>query len=316
MKLPLVIGLSAQMRGLSERAAIAARSRLPILLTSEPGSDAEEIARAIHVDSCGVEAPFERIGCSSMTSSTFEDALTGAFLRSSKNRGTVFLADIDTLAPPAQQLLEQLMDNLPAAMNGAGGVPHCKIITSSARQLAPMVAEGSFSRTLFQRINIFTIEIPPLRSRPDDIPPLAEAFRVAATQRGLPATTGFSADAMDTLTSHTWPGNTQELRSVVSTAVFSSRGREIGAADIESAMWRADAEKDNPMRANDAVALPAVIQRAITDALRRHEGNVTAAARELDISKVTLYRRLDEYKTMGIDLLADSRQLDPPDDPG
>jgi DNA-binding NtrC family response regulator len=160
------------------------------------------------------------------------------------------------------------------------------------------VAEGKFREDLYYRLNVFPIALPPLRERPDDIPPLVEHFLEKYAKKTRARARAFSADALDKLAGYGWPGNVRELENVVERALIVAAGEEVVAADLDfgvraapRALAAVAAEPGAPMphRFREAE------RREITQAIEVARGNIAAAARALGLNRSTLYYRLRKH---------------------
>jgi len=155
------------------------------------------------------------------------------------------------------------------------------------------VAEGRFREDLFWRINVITIEMPPLRERVEDVPLLAAHFLTAAAAMAGRRVEGFSQEAVQALAAHPWPGNVRELRHAVERAVLLGGGRLVELADLPDSIT-AGGSKGGSLRAD----LEQPERQLILEALRRHNWSRQAAARALGINRTTLYKK---FKRLGID---------------
>jgi DNA-binding NtrC family response regulator len=212
----------------------AAPSRSNILLTGESGTGKELLARAIHQLSPRVEGSFVVVNTGSVPTDLLESTLfghmRGAFTGAVANRrglfevadsGTIFLDEIGTITPPTQaKLLRVIQEREFIPVGGEQTVKvDVRIIAATNADLPRMVAEGTFREDLFYRLNVITIELPPLRKRPDDIPALVNQFlRRFAEENAKPAL-ALTPRALDVLMGYSWPGNVRQLENVIERAV-------------------------------------------------------------------------------------------------
>jgi transcriptional regulator with PAS, ATPase and Fis domain len=161
-----------------------------------------------------------------------------------------------------------------------------RLICATNRDLEAMVRQGTFRQDLYFRINVFHLHLPPLRERTDDIGPLAQQFVSTFATRYHRHATGLAPDTLARLQSHRWSGNVRELQNVIERAVIMSDSPLLQPHDIELPA----AQSDTP-----ASPLEAAEEHTIRDALARHGGNLTLVAKELGISRPTLYARLKKY---------------------
>ena len=305
-----MIGRDEKMLIVFEWIRTAAKSDISVLIMGPTGSGKEVVAKMIHELSRRSEAKFQAVNCAALPDTLFESelfgyekgAFTGAHDRKPgrlelANDGTLFLDEIGDLSVVAQaKLLRVLEEHRFERLGGNRSISvDFRLISATNRPLDLFVRDGRFREDLFYRVNAFAIRLPSLRERPVDIPVLAQRFlaHYCATN-GLPLDAkSFAKDAVDQLMAYPWPGNIRELESTVSRAALSSPGTVIRASDIEflhrSAVM-ADAASDR---------LPSLRESERGHVLRVLEAvgwNKKEAARVLDISRGTLYRKIDEYE--------------------
>jgi DNA-binding NtrC family response regulator len=304
-----MIGRDEKMLVVFEWIRTAAKSDISVLILGPTGSGKELVARMIHELSRRSVARFQAVNCAALPDTLFESeifgyekgAFTGAHDRKPgrlemANQGTLFLDEIGDLSIVAQaKLLRVLEERRFERLGGNRSIAvDFRLISATNRPLDLFVRDGRFREDLFYRVNAFAIRLPSLRERPVDIPVLAQRFlaRYCASS-GLPLDgKAFARDAVDRLVSYPWPGNIRELESTVSRAALSAPGRVIRADDIEflnAAAALAPAEPTRLPTLRDAERTH--IQRAL-EAVR---WNKKEAAQLLDISRGTLYRKIEEY---------------------
>jgi len=304
-----MIGRDEKMLVVFEWIRTAAKSDIAVLVLGPTGSGKELVARMIHDLSQRSRETFQAVNCAALPDTLFESevfgyergAFTGAHDRKPgrlemADGGTLFLDEIGDLSLVAQaKLLRVLEDRRFERLGGQKPVEvDFRLISATNRPLDLLVRDARFREDLYYRVNAFAIRLPSLRERPVDIPVLAERFlsRYCAAN-GLP--TGarvFSPEAVQALQAYPWPGNIRELESTVARTALSSSGRVIRGADIE--FLHADTPDGQPR----AARLPTLrdAERAhilrVLDAVR---WNKKEAAGVLEISRGTLYRKIDEY---------------------
>jgi DNA-binding NtrC family response regulator len=304
-----MIGRDEKMLIVFEWIRTAAKSDISVLILGPTGSGKEVVARMIHELSRRGKEKFQAVNCAALPDSLFESeifgyekgAFTGAHDRKPgrlelADHGTLFLDEIGDLSLVAQaKLLRALEDRRFERLGGSKSVQvDFRLISATNRPLDLFVRDGRFREDLYYRINAFAIRLPSLRERPVDIPVLASRFlaRYCATN-GLPLDAKtFSPEAMGLMQSYPWPGNIRELESTVSRAALSAPGRVIRDSDIEFLHAHSAASADGPSR------LPTLreAERAhILRALETAGWNKKEAARLLEISRGTLYRKIVEY---------------------
>ena len=306
-----MIGRDEKMLIVFEWIRTAAKSDISVLILGPTGSGKEVVARMIHELSRRGRENFQAVNCAALPDTLFESeifgyekgAFTGAHDRKPgrvelANDGTLFLDEIGDLSLMAQaKLLRVLEDRRFERLGGQKSVHvDFRLISATNRPLDQFVRDGRFREDLYYRVNAFAIRLPSLRERPIDIPVLATKFVArycAANGMPLDAKT-FSPEALTRLQAYPWPGNIRELESTVSRAALSAPGRVIRDTDIEflhthaltpiastespRIQTLAENERDHVIRVLDAV-----------------DWNKKEAARLLEISRGTLYRKIVEY---------------------
>jgi DNA-binding NtrC family response regulator len=305
-----MIGRDEKMLAIFEWIRTAAKSDISVLILGPTGSGKELVARMIHELSRRGTERFQAVNCAALPDTLFESeifgyekgAFTGAHDRKPgrlelANGGTLLLDEIGDLSLVAQaKLLRVLEERRFERLGGNRSISvDFRLISATNRPLDLFVRESRFREDLYYRINAFAIRLPSLRERAVDIPVLANRFlaRYCAVN-GLPLDAKqFATEALDLLSSYHWPGNIRELESTVSRAALSAPGRVIRESDIEFLHGRvARAEEETGSR------LPSLrdAERAhIIRVLEAVHWNKLEAARILDISRGTLYRKIDEY---------------------
>jgi two-component system response regulator AtoC len=275
-----------------------------VLLLGESGVGKEVIARCIHIHSRRAEKPFLAVNCAALSPTLIESELfgheRGAFTGAVARRhgvferargGTLFLDEIGELDPALQaKLLRVIQEKRFERLGGEETLEtDVRIISATNRDLHREIQEGRFRADLYFRLSAFPIEIPPLRDRPADIDALAEHFvALAAAKFGKPRLR-LSDAARFQLRSHRWPGNVRELENVIERAAILSDGEILPDHLPFSERSPVDPSTAPTLNVHE------LERRAIEEALNRHGGNRTRAARELGISLRTLQYRLKEY---------------------
>src|SRR5438105_4315919 len=304
-----MIGRDEKMLIVFEWIRTAAKSDISVLVLGPTGSGKELVARMIHELSRRNVAKFQAVNCAALPDTLFESeifgyekgAFTGAHDRKPgrlelANEGTLFLDEIGDLSIVAQAKLLRVLEERRFERLGGNKSIHVdfRLISATNRPLDQFVRDGRFREDLYYRVNAFSIRLPSLRERQVDIPVLAQRFlgRYCAAN-GLPLDAkSFAREALDVLTAYHWPGNIRELESTVSRAALSSPGRSIRAADIEFLHAAEPPPDDSGER------LPSLreAERAhIVRILDACAWNKKEAARILEISRGTLYRKILEF---------------------
>src|SRR5579884_1588484 len=238
-----IVGKSEGMLKIFDLVAQVAPSRSTILLQGESGTGKELIAKALHLNSPRRDRPFVPVNTGSMPPDLLESTLfghvKGAFTSaiSSKkglfevaDRGTLFLDEIGTMSMETQaKILRVLQDRKFTHLGGVNEVQvDVRVIAATNVDLRQMVREGKFREDLFYRLNVITVDLPPLRQRKEDIPLLAEFFLRKYSEENQRSARSLTTDALRPLLNYSWPGNVRELENVIERAVVLSSGAEIG----------------------------------------------------------------------------------------
>jgi len=288
-----MIGESGVMRQIYEQVSQVARTNATALLRGESGTGKELVARAIHQNSPRAAQPFIKVNCAALPESLFESelfghergAFTGAHARK-KGRfelaqgGTLFLDEIGELPMTTQaKLLRVLQFREFERLGGTETLrPDVRIVAATNVDIERAVASGTFREDLYYRINIFTITLPPLRDRPQDVPALAEYFMRKFTAEHQRKIGRISTAAMDLLSRQPFPGNVRELENVIERAVVVCKGSVIQESDLPEAFRVAAAGKE---KLTLVEAVERLERQLIEEALEAEAGSLVGAARAL-----------------------------------
>jgi DNA-binding NtrC family response regulator/predicted hydrocarbon binding protein len=297
---------SQAMQDVLELAARVAPLDTTVLVYGESGTGKEFIVRLIHDQSPRASAPFVSINCAALTETLLESELfghvRGAFTGAVRDKaglfevagsGTIFLDEIGEVAPTVQaKLLRALQEREIRRVGAERSIKvHARVVAATNRDLRAAVDAGTFREDLYFRLGAFIITVPPLRDRREDIPPLVHSFLVRAAGRMKKDVRTVSADAMSTLMNYRWPGNVRELEHAVERAVILANGPTIRPRDLPPEVT----QKSRPRGGDDTLDLQAQERASIERALERFGGNRKKAAEALNISTVTLWRRMKQY---------------------
>jgi DNA-binding NtrC family response regulator len=306
-----MIGRDEKMLAIFEWIRTSAKSDISVLILGPTGSGKELVARMIHELSRRGRDHFQALNCAALPDTLFESeifgyekgAFTGAHDRKPgrlelANGGTLFLDEIGDLSLVAQaKLLRVLEERRFERLGGNKSIQvDFRLISATNRPLEQFVRESRFREDLYYRINAFSIRLPSLKERVVDIPVLANRFLARYCASNGLALDGkqFSKEALDLLSSYQWPGNIRELESTVSRAALSAPGRIIRAADIEF-LHATAIDKPEEVHSSHLPSLRDAERAHIVRVLEAVDWNKLEAARVLDISRGTLYRKIDEY---------------------
>jgi len=280
----------------------------PILVTGETGTGKELVARAIHDRSGFRGGPFISINCAGLPTSIIESELfgyeRGAFTGAIKQKigrieaargGTLFLDEIGDLPLEVQgHLLRFLQEKTIERLGSTKSITvDTRVVAATNINLEDAIKAGKFREDLYYRLNVLCIAMPPLRERGDDIQLLATYFlRKFSTELKMPKL-GFHDSALEKMQRYRWPGNVRELISTIRRAVVMAEGRWIMAADLTFAESTGADQGGVP---DLATARQALEEKLMRQALRINGGNIKRAAKELGVSRVTLYRMMEKYR--------------------
>jgi two-component system response regulator HydG len=304
-----IIGRAPEMDKLYRIIAKAAHSIHPVLILGESGTGKEMVARAIHYSGPFRDKPFIPVDCGSLVPTLIESELfgyvKGAFTGAVQSKegllaiaegGTVFLDEVAELPVDLQaKMLRALQEKEIRPVGSTKRVPiNVRILAATNRDLEQAVAQGSFRRDLYFRLNVLSVRIPPLRERRQDIPLLATTFLERASQSsGHPVE--LSDDAMKALLDYDWPGNVRELENCLERCCAMSSGPVIHVVDLPSSISGAPVHLTDVKMDGRILPIAEVEKRTILGAVAFLNGDKLGAAKLLGIGKTTLYRKLKEY---------------------
>jgi DNA-binding NtrC family response regulator len=297
-----IVGLSPAIQEVLKMVASVAEAESTVLIRGESGTGKELVARAIHAHSRRRYMPIVIVNCGALSEGVLESELfgheRGAFTGAQYRRkgkfeladgGTIFLDEIGDISPKTQMdLLRVLEEKAIYRVGGNQRIPvDFRVVAATNRDLEAMVADRTFREDLYYRLNVFTIRIPPLRERREDIPLLAGHFleRFCLAMNKKPK--AFTSAAMRVLTQHDWPGNVRELQNAVERAVVVSPGDRIEPGDLPLAKAGETEAGGRTLAEAERQHIEAVLTEA--------EWNISQAARILDIDRVTLYNKIRRF---------------------
>ncbi len=310
-----IIGGSLGLEAVMEKARLVADQDSPVLLSGETGTGKEIIANFIHQKSARKDGPFIKVNCGAIPDTLVDSELfgheKGAFTGADApkkgrferaDRGTIFLDEIAELPLAAQvRLLQVLQHKIIERVGGTDAKSvDIRIVTATHRNLEELVAKGRFREDLWFRLNVFPIQIPPLRSRTMDIPALVDYFiDKKSLDLKLHTKPSLSPDAMKRLMSYEWPGNVRELENVVERELILNKGEALTFHHINPRQT-SDGETDDVMTEENILSLDEVFTRYVKKVLGLCDGKISGphgAAKMLQVNPSTLRNRL---KKMGI----------------
>ncbi|HSB29438.1 MAG TPA: sigma-54 dependent transcriptional regulator [Pyrinomonadaceae bacterium] len=298
-----IIGTSNATHRLLEQVAMVSSSDTSVLIRGESGTGKELIARAIHANSARRYLPIVVVNCGALSEGVLESELfgheKGAFTGAQYRRkgkfemadgGTLFLDEIGDITPKTQvDLLRALDEKKICRVGGNVEIPvNFRLVAATNKKLENMIAEGKFREDLYYRINVFSITIPPLRERREDIPLLTDYFLTKFARSMNRRINGIASSAIELLLNYDWPGNVRELQNAIERAVLVCRTPVIEPVDL-------------PVRVSDGhtgpvgKSLAEIEQQHIKRMLEESGWNIYRASRLLGIDRVTLYNKIKKY---------------------
>ena len=299
-----LVGESRRMREVYERIAKVAPTGSTVLIRGESGTGKELAAHALHLNSSRASGPFISINCAALTESLLESelfghekgAFTGAIVQKRgrlelADRGTVFLDEIGELASPLQaKLLRVLQEREFERVGGTRAIKvDVRLIAATNRDLETAVKGGAFRQDLYYRLNVVSIEMPPLRDRLEDIPLLASYFVKKHAARCKRKVAGISAEVRHCLMRYHWPGNVRELENAIERAIVLGSNDRIMLEDLPETLVEG-ADQGSPAPATYHDAINQAKRELIVKAIDQAGGNYTAAAKLLDLHPNYLFR--------------------------
>jgi len=300
-----MIGRSPAMERVFEVIRQVAPSKATVLIQGESGTGKEVAAKAIHALSTRSEKPFIAVHCAALSPQLLESELfgheKGAFTGATERRigrfeqasgGTLFLDEIGEIDPMVQVKILRVLGEKTFERVGGNQTfsTDVRLIAATNRDLAAMVAEGTFREDLYYRLHVVPLQMPPLREHPEDIPLLTSAFLKEMGKEHEKPSRHFSAEAMAALETYPWPGNIRELKAVVEHAVVLGTGEELKITDLPTTLQTSRTGALPP----DSLNLAEVEISLIRKALAETGENRTLAAKKLGISRRTLHRHLSQ----------------------
>jgi formate hydrogenlyase transcriptional activator len=299
-----IVGKSAALRAVLDQISIVAPTSSTVLLHGETGTGKELIARAIHSNSPRRDRTFVKVNCAAIPSGLLESelfghergAFTGALMQKKgrfelADHGTLFLDEIGDISLELQPKLLRALQEQEFERLGSTKTTHVdvRIIAATHRDIPAMIRNGQFREDLFYRLNVFPIEIPPLRERSGDIPLLVHYFVSRLSRRMQKQIKTIPKQAMEALTSAAWPGNIRELENFIERAVILSQGSELNVllAELKSTM--------RAPRTGSVSTFHDAERQAIIDALKTASGKIAGAggaAERLGLKRTTLQNKM------------------------
>ncbi|GAA0890484.1 sigma-54 dependent transcriptional regulator [Fulvivirga kasyanovii] len=302
-----IIGHSRALKEVFNLIDKVARTDANVLILGENGTGKELVARAIHQRSLRKENSFISVDMGAITESLFESELfghkKGSFTDAKEDRpgrfeiangGTLFLDEIGNLSMPLQSKLLTVLQNRQVTRLGTNNpvAIDIRLICATNMPVQEMVADGSFRQDLLYRINTVEIKLPPLRDRIEDIPLLVDHFVEIYSKKYRKEIRSVNEDTIYKLQKYDWPGNIRELQHALERAIIMSDNTELEPEDFFFLTHNKSSSQDLK---TDNLNLDEVERSVIERAINIHNGNISKAAKELGLTRASLYRRLEKH---------------------
>ncbi len=312
-----IIGDSSAMNALRDTIERLASTDLPVLILGESGTGKEVAAQSLHYQGQRAPCPFVAVNCAALTESLLESELfgheAGAFTDARDQRkgkfeladgGTLFLDEIGDMSPGGQaKLLRVLEQKVITRVGGSQPIPiDVRIIAATNASLPELVREKKFREDLYYRLSVVTLDLPPLRDRPEDILPLAEHFLKQFAEQARRGPLQLTAEARRRLQTHPWPGNVRELRNLMERVAFLAPGNRIDAEDLAFILSPDEQAGRLPALELGLEKATRAFQRDfIRRSIRRTNNNMTEAAKLLGLHRSNLYRKMKQLRMSEVD---------------
>ncbi|MBV8779927.1 MAG: sigma-54-dependent Fis family transcriptional regulator [Phycisphaerae bacterium] len=306
-----IIGSSKLMKDVFARIQRAAPVDSTVLILGESGTGKELVAQALHHNSLRKKNAFVAVNIAAVPPTLVESELfghvRGAFTGATDRRmgrfeqadgGTLFIDEIGDFELPLQAKLLRVLETF--TVTPVGGHEDRKVdvrvVAATSRDINKMVANGTFREDLFYRLNVVSIQLPPIRDRPDDIPILVEHFLKEIAEQKRTAFRRVSPEVMRRFQMYRWPGNVRELRNTLESMMVLADGEMLTERDLPDRLATGSLPAANSRELPTGLTMEELEKLAITKALDQHGGNRTHAANRLGISVRTLQRKLRQYE--------------------
>jgi two-component system response regulator AtoC len=313
-----IIGRSPAMVEVFKRVARVAPTKSTVLILGESGTGKEVIARSIHRHSDRAQRPFVAVDCGALTETLLESELfghtRGAFTGAVSdkkgvfqlaNAGTCFLDEIGDISANMQAKLLRVLQEGEVRPVGAKEwlKVDVRVLAATNKNLTDLVQRGAFREDLYYRLDVVTIQLPPLRERPEDIDPLLEIFVRRYSELARKQITAISNEALERLKTYSWPGNIRQLENAIEQAVVLSTHPVLTLEDLPREVRQgvapsySEAENES-LVISDMPSLDEIKKRYVVYVINRLHGNISRAAKILKVDRRSLYRMLARWKVV------------------
>ncbi len=309
-----MVGHDYRMLKLFDMIESVAASKVTVLIQGESGTGKSMVAKVVHQQSDRADRPFIEVSCGAIPESLLESELfghaKGAFTGAVASKvgkfkaadgGTVFLDEIATASPALQVKLLRVLQSKefePVGSNKTESVD-VRVVLATNVDLEQEVKEGRFREDLFYRLNVITLQMPPLRDRVGDVPLLAKSFLNKFAKEQGSDIVDFEENTLKVMQQYHWPGNVRELENAVERAVVLTKGRKITTEDLPPRVREGTPQADQTIEYTSTTlknALEIPEKKIIEAALKANDWNRQATADQLDINRTTLYKKMKRYR--------------------
>jgi len=305
-----ILGKSTVMQDLFELIDSVAPTDSPVMIQGESGTGKELVARAIHDVGPRAQKPFIKVNCASLNENLLESELfghtRGAYTGADRDRigrfeaahgGTIFLDEIGDVPISTQVKLLRVLEEREIERVGDDRLikVDVRIVSATHKSLDRLTAEGAFREDLYFRINVFPMQIPPLRRRPEDIPAIVQHFIRRNNEKTGKKILGLTPEAMEKLLSYSWPGNVRELRNAVDYAFVLCSSGGVSAGHLPPKIAAREPAACPPPSLSPTEAKREVEREELVRTLEETGGNRSEAARRLGVSRVTVWKRMKKH---------------------
>jgi DNA-binding NtrC family response regulator len=302
---PEIIGVSKHIHALKELIATVAGTSTTVMIRGESGTGKEIVAQAIHAQSDRRFFPMVSVNCGALSETLLESelfghekgAFTGALYRRKgkleiADGGTLFLDEIGTIDMKTQVDLLRAIERKEFTRLGGNENIHSdfRVICATNTDLEESVKRGDFREDLYYRLQVYTIQIEPLRTRPEDIPELVHHFIQKYREKMSKPVEGIKSEALQNLIKYPWPGNVRELENAIERAMVVSKSNKLGEEDF---LLNKQKESD---AVSSGLSLEEVERKHLLRVLESTRWNISQAARILGIDRVTIYKKLKKFR--------------------
>jgi len=311
-----ILGKSSALEKVLEQIQLVGPSKTTVLLTGETGTGKELVAQSIHQNSERARGPFVPVHCAALPANLLESELfgheKGAFTGASERRigrfesadgGTLFLDEIGEIDSSTQVKLLRFLETKSIERLGSSKIIDIdtRLVCATNRDLLEMTKKGDFRDDLYYRLNVVTVDLPPLRDRGDDIGLLIEHFLNVFADENNFEQPRLTQEALAILNSYFWPGNIRELRNFCENLVVLKRGSEVTPYDLDPRFTLPPEDQDDPtLPVDTSLSVEENEKRLLRNALVKSQGNRTKAAELMGVSRRTLHRKLTRWPELDI----------------